>query len=123
MDNAATIQILIALVGIIGSGFAVFVGLKVGLAESKKDITWMTRQMEQLDRRFTVHVEGATHPTSEQIRHLASSVEELKEYVDAALTRTDQKVDNAHNRIEKKVDSVVDILMRNRQTDADYRKS
>mgnify|MGYP000054635503 CR=1 FL=1 len=101
---SVTVQVVIALIGIIGSGVAVFVGLKVGMAESQKDISWINKQMDTLDKRLAAHIDGTTHPTGEQVRHLSASIEDLKDYVN-----------EAHGRIEKKVDNVMDMLMRKTQ--------
>jgi Mg2+ and Co2+ transporter CorA len=104
MENVISIplQIVVVLVSILGSGIAVYAALKVGLAESKKDIAYMTKAIETLDRRITNHVESPYHPTGEQVKHLTASLDDFKE-----------EMGKTHNRIEKKVDTLMDVLLKN----------
>jgi len=96
------VQIVIGLLGVMCSGLAVYVGIKVALAESKKDIMHITKEVEKLDVRIQKHIDSPTHPTGEQVNYLARSLDDFKD-----------RVEDAHERIEKKVDTVMDVLLKN----------
>ena len=103
MENfTPLIQVIIVL---LGSAITVYIGLKVGLAESRKDILYMTKQIDTLDTRITSHIDGPTHPTRDQISHLAGEITEMKKHIEAT-----------HNRIERKVDTLMESIVLNKHS-------
>lgn len=47
------VNLTIALVYILAAGIAVFVALKIGLAEVRKDIQHLTKDLERLEKQLT----------------------------------------------------------------------
>ena len=93
--NESAIHVLIAVVGLIGSGASVFIGLKVGLAESKKDIIFLTAEGQRLTRIIEKHIDSATHPTADQIAHIQEDVKEMKVEVAQAHAKLEHNQEKA----------------------------
>ena len=108
--NTAAIQVLIALIGIIGSGLSVFIGLKVALAESKKDILFYAKEIERLEEWMEKHIDPISHPSKEQIRHLQQQLQTMSRTVEVAHTKIEAKIDKAGDKLETKIDAIMDRI-------------
>tara|TARA_R110000868_G_scaffold3765_2_gene23157 strand:- start:219 stop:557 length:339 start_codon:yes stop_codon:yes gene_type:complete len=108
MESTATIlHILIALVGIVGSGLSVFVGVKVALAEAKKDITSLRIDMTRHEIKLEKHIDAATHPTAEQVKYLSKQHERTQ----ADIREMAAADDVSHSKIEAKIDAIMNRLL------------
>ena len=106
--NTAAIQVLIALIGIIGAGLSVFVGLKVALSETKKDAIYLKERMDEHEEDFKNHIAVATHPTREEINHIHAQITSMSNNVSDA----HKKLDRTGERLEEKVDRIIERFLK-----------
>lgn len=71
-----TLQFLVSLITVLGAGVSVYVGLKIANAENRKDITFLTKEIEKLEKQFTSHTEN--HPSRDQISAINRQLTEVK---------------------------------------------
>lgn len=99
--NPVFVQIIIALIGIIGACIGAFVIIKIAIAESKKDIMWTAKQLDKVETQVDNHISSASHPSRDQIDHLSKELNELKSTAYTIHRNIEQKVDDLRNIIMK----------------------
>ena len=116
MDQLPTLaHLMIAFVGILGSGLSVFVGVKVALAEAKKDIYSLRVDMTRHEQKLEKHIDSATHPTAEQVVNLGKLLERNHQDIERNHTEIAAIAANditAHDKIEAKIDKLTERVFR-----------
>lgn len=87
------VQLVVAIVTIIGAGGSTYLGLRLANTENRKDIEHLGQLVERLESEFREHTKPDNHVTKDQISEVRSSIADLRRSTDTANARIEAKLD------------------------------
>ena len=90
-------------IAVVGAGVSVYIGLRIAMSESQKDIEYMRESVKALDERITKHADSESHPSRQELLALKDHIAEIKKTVTAQ-----------HNRLEDKLDDLLKHVINNK---------